>query len=89
MYFLKWFLFRKRKDPISNKSVLECLLVHFPSYIILTLLFQIIIDITGLVNALKLLQPIKEKYSGVTYADLFQLASATAIEVFSSYLLYL
>lgn len=35
----------------------------------------------GLVNALKLLQPIKEKYSNVTYADLFQLASATAIEV--------
>ncbi|KAK4365880.1 hypothetical protein RND71_013760 [Anisodus tanguticus] len=34
----------------------------------------------GLVNALKLLQPIKDKYSGVTYADLFQLASATAIE---------
>jgi len=33
------------------------------------------------VNALKLLQPIKDKYSGVTYADLFQLASATAIEV--------
>ena len=39
--------------------------------------------ITGLVNALKLLQPIKDKYSGVTYADLFQLASATAIEVVS------
>lgn len=35
----------------------------------------------GLVNALKLLQPIKDKYSNVTYADLFQLASATAIEV--------
>ncbi|KAF6152822.1 hypothetical protein GIB67_004651 [Kingdonia uniflora] len=34
----------------------------------------------GLVNALKFLQPIKEKYSGVSYADLFQLASATAIE---------
>ncbi|NP_001293099.1 stromal ascorbate peroxidase 7 [Solanum lycopersicum] len=34
----------------------------------------------GLVNALKLLQPIKDKYSAVTYADLFQLASATAIE---------
>ncbi|CAH9080677.1 unnamed protein product [Cuscuta europaea] len=34
----------------------------------------------GLVNAFKLLQPIKDKYSGVTYADLFQLASATAIE---------
>ncbi|WOL12904.1 putative L-ascorbate peroxidase 6, chloroplastic/mitochondrial [Canna indica] len=34
----------------------------------------------GLVNALKLLQPIKDKYSGVTYADLFQLASATSIE---------
>lgn len=35
----------------------------------------------GLVNALKLIQPIKDKYSGITYADLFQLASATAIEV--------
>ncbi|KAH6759210.1 thylakoidal ascorbate peroxidase [Perilla frutescens var. frutescens] len=34
----------------------------------------------GLVNALKLLQPIKDKYSNVTYADLFQLASATAVE---------
>ncbi|CAN6476053.1 unnamed protein product [Victoria cruziana] len=34
----------------------------------------------GLVNALKLLQPIKDKYSSVTYGDLFQLASATAIE---------
>ncbi|XP_019704327.1 probable L-ascorbate peroxidase 6, chloroplastic/mitochondrial [Elaeis guineensis] len=34
----------------------------------------------GLINALKLLQPIKDKYSSVTYADLFQLASATAIE---------
>jgi L-ascorbate peroxidase len=29
---------------------------------------------------LKLVQPIKDKFSGVTYADLFQLASATAIE---------
>ncbi|PQP99624.1 ascorbate peroxidase 1 [Prunus yedoensis var. nudiflora] len=34
----------------------------------------------GLVNALKLIQPLKDKYSGVTYADLFQLASATAVE---------
>ncbi|KAJ8447893.1 hypothetical protein Cgig2_012028 [Carnegiea gigantea] len=34
----------------------------------------------GLVNALKLLRPIIDKYSGVTHADLFQLASATAIE---------
>lgn len=34
----------------------------------------------GLVNALKLLQPIKDKYPNITYADLFQLASATAIE---------
>ncbi|MED6118635.1 putative L-ascorbate peroxidase 7, chloroplastic, variant 2 [Stylosanthes scabra] len=34
----------------------------------------------GLVNALKLLQPIKDKYTGVTYADLFQLAGATAVE---------
>ncbi|KAL1309879.1 hypothetical protein HN51_052612 [Arachis hypogaea] len=34
----------------------------------------------GLVNALKLLQPIKDKYARVTYADLFQLAGATAVE---------
>nr|GEW10654.1 hypothetical protein [Tanacetum cinerariifolium] len=34
----------------------------------------------GLVNALKFLQPIKDKYTGVSYADLFQLASATAVE---------
>uniref|UniRef100_A0A1D1YTL4 L-ascorbate peroxidase n=1 Tax=Anthurium amnicola TaxID=1678845 RepID=A0A1D1YTL4_9ARAE len=34
----------------------------------------------GLINALKLLLPIKDKYPGVTYADLFQLASATALE---------
>ncbi|XP_027148468.1 probable L-ascorbate peroxidase 6, chloroplastic/mitochondrial isoform X2 [Coffea eugenioides] len=34
----------------------------------------------GLVNALQLLLPLKDKYSGVTYADLFQLASATAVE---------
>lgn len=35
----------------------------------------------GLINALKLVQPIKDKYPNITYADLFQLASATAIEV--------
>lgn len=35
----------------------------------------------GLVSAVSLIEPIKEKYPGVTYADLFQLASATAIEV--------
>ncbi|KAJ4950337.1 hypothetical protein NE237_027169 [Protea cynaroides] len=34
----------------------------------------------GLVNALKLLQPIKDKYPSVTYADLFQLASAASVE---------
>lgn len=34
----------------------------------------------GLINSLKLIQPIKDKYPGITYADLFQLASATAIE---------
>ncbi|GAB2224355.1 hypothetical protein Drorol1_Dr00005110 [Drosera rotundifolia] len=34
----------------------------------------------GLVNALKLIEPIKEKYPDITFADLFQLASATAIE---------
>ncbi|KAK4276719.1 hypothetical protein QN277_014836 [Acacia crassicarpa] len=34
----------------------------------------------GLVNALNLIKPIKDKYSSVTYADLFQLASATAVE---------
>ncbi|MQL72747.1 hypothetical protein Taro_005143 [Colocasia esculenta] len=34
----------------------------------------------GLINALKLLQSIKDKYPDITYADLFQLASATAVE---------
>ncbi|KAJ0241446.1 L-ascorbate peroxidase T [Hirschfeldia incana] len=34
----------------------------------------------GLVNALKLIEPIKEKYANISYADLFQLASATAVE---------
>eukprot|EP00246_Nothoceros_aenigmaticus_P000265 TRINITY_DN103_c0_g1_i2.p1 TRINITY_DN103_c0_g1~~TRINITY_DN103_c0_g1_i2.p1 ORF type:complete len:391 (-),score=80.44 TRINITY_DN103_c0_g1_i2:322-1494(-) len=34
----------------------------------------------GLTNAVKLVQPIKDKFPNVTYADLFQLASATAIE---------
>lgn len=34
----------------------------------------------GLPNALKLLTPIKKKYSELSWADLFQLASATAIE---------
>ncbi|KAI4988074.1 hypothetical protein ZWY2020_029704 [Hordeum vulgare] len=37
-------------------------------------------DDEGLVNALKLIEAIKDKYIGVTYADLFQLASATAVE---------
>jgi len=31
-------------------------------------------------SALKLIQPIKDKFSGVAYADLFQLASSTAIQ---------
>ena len=35
----------------------------------------------GLVNALALLEPVKEKFPNVSYADLFQLASALAIEV--------
>ncbi|EFJ13928.1 hypothetical protein SELMODRAFT_156990 [Selaginella moellendorffii] len=35
----------------------------------------------GLINALKLLNPVKEKFTAVSYADLFQLASATAIEM--------
>jgi len=35
----------------------------------------------GLVGALKLLEPIHEQFPNVSYADLFQLASATAIEV--------
>lgn len=34
----------------------------------------------GLLNALKLIQPLKDKYPNISYADLFQLASATAIE---------
>ena len=34
----------------------------------------------GLANAIKLLEPIKEKVPEISYADLFQLASARAIE---------
>ena len=34
----------------------------------------------GLFNAINLLDPVKEKYQDITYADLFQLASVTAIE---------
>ncbi len=34
----------------------------------------------GLLGALKLLEPVKEKFPDISYADLFQLASATAIE---------
>ncbi|KAE8771258.1 putative L-ascorbate peroxidase 6, chloroplastic [Hordeum vulgare] len=34
------------------------------------------VDNAGLVNALKLIQAIKDKYTGVTYADLFQHARA-------------
>lgn len=37
----------------------------------------------GLVDALKLIEPLKEKYANISYADLFQLASATAVEVSS------
>lgn len=35
----------------------------------------------GLKNALALLEPVKEKFPEIGYADLFQLASATAVEV--------
>ena len=35
----------------------------------------------GLVAALELLKDIADKYDGVSYADLFQMASAVAIEV--------
>ncbi|CAM9953940.1 unnamed protein product, partial [Sphacelaria rigidula] len=35
---------------------------------------------SGLVNALHLLQPIKDKHPEVGWADLIQLASATAIQ---------
>lgn len=37
--------------------------------------------LAGLQGALDLLDPIKQKYPDVSYADLFQLASAVAIEV--------
>ena len=35
----------------------------------------------GLKNALALLEPIKEKYKDIGYADFYQLASAVAVEV--------
>jgi L-ascorbate peroxidase len=59
----------------SPPLIVSCFAIWDCSYVIL---------IVGLVNALKLIQTIKDKYSGATYADLFQLASATAIEVFYS-----
>jgi len=34
----------------------------------------------GLINAIKLLEPVKEAYSSVSYSDIFQMASARAIE---------
>jgi len=34
----------------------------------------------GLANALKLLEPVKEAYPAISYADIFQMASARAIE---------
>jgi len=36
---------------------------------------------TGLPVAVELLKDIADKYDGVSYADLFQMASAQAIEV--------
>lgn len=36
---------------------------------------------TGLGFALDLLKPVKEQFPDVSYADIFQMASATAIEV--------
>lgn len=44
-------------------------------------LYIVLLTFTGLISALKLVRPIKDKYSNISYADLFQLASATAIEV--------
>jgi L-ascorbate peroxidase len=35
----------------------------------------------GLAGAITLLEPVKEKFSGVSYADIFQMASARAIEL--------
>ena len=35
----------------------------------------------GLANAVKLLEPVKEKYPTVSYADIFQMASARSIEL--------
>mmetsp|Transcript_24386 Transcript_24386/g.48644 ORF Transcript_24386/g.48644 Transcript_24386/m.48644 type:complete len:330 (-) Transcript_24386:200-1189(-) len=35
----------------------------------------------GLAGAVKLLEPVKEKYSDVSYADIFQMASARSIEM--------
>jgi len=35
----------------------------------------------GLAGAIKLLEPVKEKYPGVSYADIFQMASARGIEL--------
>ena len=39
------------------------------------------VPFAGLADALELLKDIADKYEGVSYADLFQLASVTGIEV--------
>ncbi|NP_001295648.1 probable L-ascorbate peroxidase 6, chloroplastic [Jatropha curcas] len=67
-------------DPAQLKSAREDIKELLKSTFCHPILVRLGWHDAGLVNALKLLQPIKDKYSGVTYADLFQLASATAIE---------
>lgn len=41
----------------------------------------------GLVGGVNLLKSIADKYDGVSYADLFQLASALAVKVSPSFIL--
>lgn len=54
---------------------------HFP----VSLLMLIVLLCPGLQAAIDLIEPIKQKYSNVSYADLYQMASAVAVEVSSTF----
>ena len=45
-------------------------------------MLSLLLDLhAGLASAIALLEPVKEEYPSISYADLFQLGSAVAIEV--------
>ncbi|MQL84886.1 hypothetical protein Taro_017403 [Colocasia esculenta] len=63
----------KHAANAGKSSSFICFCSKLPMYFVVQ-------EVHSLINALNLLQPIKDKYHDITYADLFQLASATAVE---------